>query len=184
MEMPLRGPNVTLRPFRAGEAEIVWREEQRDAGPLNVGRGTSEEARRAYLERAGSSGAWTRFELLCAVEAGGKLAGDIQARRSDEAMPPGVFEIGLALFGRARRKGYGREATALMTMRLFEVDGAIRVQATTDVENVPMRRLLEGLGYVHEGVLRGFMPTPDGPRDYAIYGMTTTDYEDHRPTWT
>jgi RimJ/RimL family protein N-acetyltransferase len=47
------------------------------------------------------------------------------------------------------------------------------VQATTDVDNVSMRRVLEALGFGFEGVLRGFMPDADGPpRDYAMYGVT------------
>ena len=41
-----------------------------------------------------------------------------------------------------------------------------------------MRTLSERLGFVFEGVLRSFMPSTDGPRDYAMYAMTEDDYED------
>jgi RimJ/RimL family protein N-acetyltransferase len=58
------------------------------------------------------------------------------------------------------------------------------VQISTDVENAAMRAVAERLGFGLEGVLRGFMPDPRGPRDYAIYGMTKGRYEDVMPTWT
>jgi RimJ/RimL family protein N-acetyltransferase len=95
------------------------------------------------------------------------------------AMPPGVWELGVELWDEADRgRGYGREACALLAAHLFEAQGAIRVQATTDVDNAAMRRTLETLGFGYEGVLRGFMPQPEGgPRDYAMYAMTD---EDHR----
>ena len=47
-----------------------------------------------------------------------------------------------------------------------------------------MRRTLERLGFEFEGVLRGFMVSADGPRDYAMYGMTTDDWKAVRTRWT
>jgi hypothetical protein len=40
-----------------------------------------------------------------------------------------------------------------------------------------MRRVAERVGFVHEGDLRAFWPEEDGDHDYAMYGMTRTDYE-------
>ncbi len=51
------------------------------------------------------------------------------------------------------------------------------------VGNRAMRRVLERLGFPLEGVLRGFMPGTDGPRDYAMYGMTKRDWEKTRTEW-
>jgi hypothetical protein len=51
------------------------------------------------------------------------------------------------------------------------------VQLSTDVANVGMRRVAEHVGFVHEGDLRAFWPEDDGDHDYAMYGMTRTDYE-------
>jgi RimJ/RimL family protein N-acetyltransferase len=67
---------------------------------------------------------------------------------------------------------------------LFEDEGAHRVQLTTDIDNAAMRRLSERLGLVFEGMLRNFMPSTDGPRDYAMYAMTSDDYEDVKARWT
>lgn len=126
------------------------------------------------------------WELLFAIEADGRLVGDAQGRSSQEdSLPPGVWEIGLELYEeRDRGRGIGREAVALLASHLFEHEDAIRVQATTDLENASMRRVLEVLGFEMEGVLRGFMPQAKGmARDFAIYGMTRTDREASRLRW-
>ena len=99
-------------------------------------------------------------------------------------MPPGVFELGIGLFDPADRgKGIGSKAVILMTKRLMDEEGAHRVQAGTDLENVAMRAVLERLGFGFEGIMRGFMPTPDGPRDYALYGITAAMVKELRATW-
>jgi RimJ/RimL family protein N-acetyltransferase len=88
-------------------------------------------------------------------------------------MPRGVFELGIELFPDERGRGYGGEAVAQITDLLFASHGAHRVQASTWIENTAMRRVLERLGWRLEGVLREFMPTPEGGLDdYALYAIT------------
>ena len=58
------------------------------------------------------------------------------------------------------------------------------MQATTDVDNAPMRALSERCGLGFEGVLRGFMPSIDGPKDYAMYAITRNEWESGRFGWT
>lgn len=161
------GNGVTLRPFREDEFELVLALEP------------SEDAERREIRRRrlALSGTRTAWEIMFAIEAGDRLVGDIQARYSDQAMPPGVWEVGVALWaGSDRGRGLGSEAVSLITAHLFAVEGAHRVQSTTDVDNTAMRRSLEKCGYAFEGVLRGFMPTADGPpRDYAMYATTLAD---------
>ena len=157
---------MTLRPFREDEFELALaREPSEDA-----------ERREVRRRRLALSGTRTTWEILFAVEAEGRLLGDVQARCSDQAMPPGVWEIGVDLWDAADRgQGLGTEAVGLLTHHLFEHESAHRVQATTDVENAAMRRSLEKCGFSLEGVLRRFMPVADGPpRDYAMYATTTT----------
>jgi RimJ/RimL family protein N-acetyltransferase len=139
--------------------------------------------KRARLERSGER---TEWEIWFAIEVDGRLVGDVQGRCSATAMPPGVWELGIELWDAAdRSRGYGSEAFALLTAHLFEAEAAIRVQATTDVDNVAMRRTLESLGFVYEGVLRGFMPQAENdPRDYAMYAMTRQDHPGEGAAWT
>jgi len=172
----VRGPRVTLRAFRPEEIDEAMRRIGGEIEPSDNGQATR---RRARLQASGARNDW---EVLFAVESDDRLVGGAQARCSDNAMPPGVWEIGIELWDRADRgKGLGREAVALLSSHLFEREAAIRVQATTDVVNSPMRRTLESLGFGFEGVLRGFMPTGDGTaRDYAMYGITKDDWRTRR----
>ncbi|MEA2460351.1 MAG: hypothetical protein QOH90_528 [Actinomycetota bacterium] len=114
--------------------------------------------------------------LDLAVEAGGRLIGEVDARQPKNGLPPGVYEIGIGLFADGdKSKGLGREAFALLTDFLFQAHEAERVQASTWVENIAMRKVLERLGYTYEGIMRGFMPSQRGRDDYAMYGITRAE---------
>ena len=170
MTIELRGEAVTLRAFRPEEYASVLARLPGDASDP-----AKERVRRTRVERSGTR---TSVELFMAVDAAGALVGDVQGRNVEMAMPPGVWEIGIELWDTTDRgRGLGREAVALLTSHLFDEEGAHRVQASTDVENVAMRRVLEVLGFTDEGTLRGFMPDRAGPpRDYEMYAVTKDDW--------
>jgi ribosomal-protein-alanine N-acetyltransferase len=180
----LQGRRVTLRPFRDEDFDVVWREERRDRGEFFEPLPDTREQRERLRTILGGSGTWNRTQLRLAIEGDGSLVGDIQARRDDDAMPPGVFELGLGVFAGVRGQGLGTEALYLMTSYLFDEELAHRVQLSTDVDNVAMRRIAERTGFVCEGVLRGFMPSKTGLRDYALYAMTRADYDNGGRSWT
>jgi RimJ/RimL family protein N-acetyltransferase len=137
------------------------------------------------VERMERSGEFDGTELLLGIQVDGRLAGEVQARQPRMGLPPGVFELGIDLFDPADRgKGLGRMALTQLLTRLFEQEGAHRVQLTTDVDNVAMRTVSDRLGFVFEGVMRSFMPTTDGPQDYAMYAITRDDYEEVKDGWT
>ena len=164
----VKGPRVTLRPFRIEEAEAVHRARAIDGEPL-VGQASLDQLR----ERMARSGRMTEGRLDLAIEVDGRLVGEVDARQPRFGLPPGVFEIGIGLFSaKDRSLGLGREAFGLLTDHLFESCEAERVQASTWVENLPMRKVLDRLGFTYEGVMRGFMPSPRGRDDYAMYGIT------------
>ena len=66
-----------------------------------------------------------------------------------------AWNIGISLIPEARGKGFGGQAQKLLAEYLFETTSAHRVEAATDVENLPEQRALEKAGFVREGVLRG-----------------------------
>jgi RimJ/RimL family protein N-acetyltransferase len=69
--------------------------------------------------------------------------------------------------------------------RLFDAEGARRVEAGTANDNAAMRAVLERLGFKQEGILRSWYPSEDGRGvDSVVYGMTREDYEEVRMTWT
>ena len=178
----LRGESVTVRPLRSQEIDRVIA----DSLPAWIAWGTDPTvARDRIRDRLERSGELTEHGLDLGIERGGQLIGDVQARA--DGLPSGAFELGIGLFDeRDRRRGYGSEAIGMLTAHLFEALGARRVQITTDVGNLGMRRVAERVGFRHEGDLRGFWPQDGQDRDYAMYGMTRDDYRAGKGegTWT
>jgi RimJ/RimL family protein N-acetyltransferase len=162
----LRGELVVLRAFRADE--IVAAYEQARVSTARVGSLTFER----FQRRVARSGRLVDGRLDLAVESGGRLVGSIEARGGEGAFPPGVCEIGVELVPEVRGQGLGTEAVVLLTGHL-RANGFDRVQASTHVDNAPMRRALEKAGFSHEGTLRSYMPEGAGRADYALYAATT-----------
>jgi len=175
---------VTLRAYHDDEAPILvsrWADAEWFAPK---GTGPRELAERVR-ERVKRSGSFTEGVIILAIESDGRLVGEVQARQPINGLPHGVFELGIEVFEHGDRgRGLGADAVVAISRHLFDDEGAHRVQLTTDVENAPMRRVAERLGFTFEGVLRSFMPEADGPHDYAMYGFTRNDYEGRNTTWT
>ena len=117
----LRGSTVLLRPLRLQELEAV-RDAQERMFPFEPLAGADERRLRGRIERSGRLvDGWLDF----AIETEGRLVGDIGARRPDGALPPDVYELGITVFEEDDRgKGYGAEATELLTKHLFDAHGA------------------------------------------------------------
>jgi RimJ/RimL family protein N-acetyltransferase len=172
---------VSLRPLHERDLGDLWKARVDSDTPWSD---TSDAARHKLRDRIAASGRLAQGELLLGIVSEGRLAGEIQARQPEMGLPPGVFEIGIEVHDpSARGSGIGRRALALFLDHLFVEERAHRVQLTTDVENTAMRRVAERLGFRLEGTLRGFMPSPDGPRDYLMYAMTKGDFEGARGRW-
>jgi RimJ/RimL family protein N-acetyltransferase len=176
----LRGRQVVLRPLRTDEVPTIAEAQSRLFAYVAESPAAVE---RRLRKRIRHSGRLVDGWLDLGIEAEGRLVGDVTARSPKNSFPPGVYELGITIFqDDDRGKGYGREATELMTTHLFATADAGRVQATTPVDNVAMRRVLETIGFAHEGTLRGFMPGPDGREDYAMYAVTREEWSRARET--
>lgn len=81
----------------------------------------------------------------------------------------------------SRGLGFGRESVALLTDHLFATSAVERVGATCDVENVASYRLLEGLGFRHEGTLRSALFHHGRWHDVRVYGVTRGDWRAKDP---
>jgi RimJ/RimL family protein N-acetyltransferase len=169
----LRGERVLLRPLREEELDTVWQARVHDSTAPWM---STPEAYERLRQRIANSGAFVDGWLDLGIESGGRLVGEIDARRPPRTMPEGVFELGISLFDvDDRGRGLGTDAVRLLTRHLFEREQAQRVQASTWVENHGMRRVLEKLGFAEEGVLRSFMPSERGRDDYVLYAITKED---------
>lgn len=178
----IRGERCTLRAFRENELDELVAARLADdpdgfAGLREHGAKPREELSRRIANSGRVHDGWLEF----AIEAEGRLVGDVQARGGRRMLPPGVWELGIELYGKpSRGRGVGTEATALITGHLFGELGAGRVQAGTDVANAPMRAVLRKLGFAEEGVLRGFMPGREGDparHDYVLFGVTAAGWQ-------
>jgi RimJ/RimL family protein N-acetyltransferase len=164
--LELRGDLVTLRRFEPDELDRLWAERLASGNTVR----TPDEER--FRERFSHSGEWHDGALDLAVEAGGRFIGSVGARVAEKFNPPGICEIGIALFPGERGGGRGTEAVRLLSEWLLD-NGYPRVQASTDVRNAAMRRVFEKLGWELEGIMRAYMPAADGSRDdYALYAVT------------
>ena len=167
----IEGDLVVLRPIR--RREIPARVRAYLADPfVATGRRRNPQSLRRRYER---SGRWNGGRLDLAIEADDRVVGTIQAWRGwSRGLPPGVAEVGIGVSEAPdRRRGYGAEATRLLSGWLLE-NGIARVQASTEVANVAARRALEKAGFTFEGVLRAYFPADGrGRADYAMYAIVT-----------
>jgi len=86
-----------------------------------------------------------------------------------------AWNIGISLIPEARGKGYGTEAQRQVAAYLFETTDVNRVEASTDVENLPEQRWLEKAGYRREGVQRGSQYRAGGFHDLITYSRLRDD---------
>ena len=173
--------DVRLVPLGDADVQVMARVREEEAAAMGYPDAFGPAELAELRERISRSGEFDGTEILLGIQVDGRLAGEVQARQPRMGLPPGVFELGIDLFDEADRgHGMGVIALSLLLKRLFEDEGAHRVQLTTDVDNAAMRRTSDRLGFVFEGVMRSFMPSVDGPRDYAIYAITRDDWEARR----
>jgi RimJ/RimL family protein N-acetyltransferase len=166
-EVRIRGSRLLLRALRPGEIEAEW-QAMVTADPMTIAELPDEATFKARLQRSGHlAGGW----LDLAVDLDGAPIGRIQTFvPPGRPLPPGTFEIGIALREDARGRGYGREALALLTDWLFEHAAAEVVEAPTDPANVAMRTVFQRVGWQLAGSL-----TELG-REWVMYRIT-------RPQW-
>ena len=79
----LRGDRVLLRGFRPDEVDLAL--ERMQSIPASELDADSRRERRERIERSGERAGW---EIMLAVEAEGRLVGDVQGRCPRFAMPP------------------------------------------------------------------------------------------------
>jgi len=86
-----------------------------------------------------------------------------------------AWNIGISLIPEARGQGFGTEAQRQVAAYLFETTTVNRVEASTDVENLPEQRSLEKAGYRREGIQRGAQYRAGGYHDLIVYSRLRDD---------
>lgn len=150
----LRGERVELRAIEEDDLPLLrrWRGEPGMGGPFEPPRPASmADMRRRYSEKPAMTEAGG--ELLV-VGKGGIPVGTVQFHRVSYGVSSPAANIGIFVAPDQRGQGYGAEAQRLMADYLLAVYPIGRVEAGTDVENLPEQRALEKAGFTREGVAR------------------------------
>ena len=74
-----------------------------------------------------------------------------------------------------RGHGYGTEAQTLLAAWLFAATNTNRVEAQTDIDNLPEQRSLEKAGFTREGVTRGSQFRAGAFHDLVMYSRIRSD---------
>ena len=83
--------------------------------------------------------------------------------------------IGIDLIPAGRGHGYGTEAQRLLAGYLFASMPINRVEASTDIENVPEQRSLDKAGFQREGIVRGAQFRGGAFHDLVVYARIRSD---------
>jgi RimJ/RimL family protein N-acetyltransferase len=86
-----------------------------------------------------------------------------------------AWNFGRELLPAARGKGVGTEALRLLIRHLFATTDVDRLEASTDVTNIPAQRSLEKAGLTREGIIRGAQLREGGRHDIVAYSILRSD---------
>ena len=126
----------------------------------------------AWIERQWSrQDARTGLSQAIADAASGEAvgAGVLMART------PGTVEIGYWLIPRARGRGLGSRAVALLARWAASEAMLARVEALVAPDNIASQRLLEKAGFRREGHLRSYLVFEGQRADALIYSLLPSD---------
>lgn len=175
--LPAEGRSVRLRDVVLADAEMVdrWYEE-REAGSFNDFGQPHKPIPRDVLA-SGPMRDEMRGTLI--VE---RLEDDVplgsvswHVRRYGPNPESACFNVGIELLPAARGQGYGTEAQRLLADWLFAASDINRVEASTDIENMPEQRSLTKAGFAREGVTRGCQWRAGAYHDMVTYARVRSD---------
>ncbi|MDB5079378.1 MAG: acetyltransferase, family [Chloroflexi bacterium] len=167
----IRGQKINLRPFTQDDLSVfqdLANDHEYNSQFNDFGLRTNVYYQKSYPVEGFLS---SRQGMLVIATPDGEILGDM----SYHQMPYGpneasqVYEIGLTLKPGQRGKGYGVEAQALLAAYLFANYNIVRVQASTDIENLPEQRALEKAGFTREGVIRQAQWRNGAYHDLVLY---------------
>lgn len=178
--MPVETPRLLLRPVMPGDGRETHEAKVESWDSLKkwlvwTNEGTTpekseERARRGYAEFILRDNIW----LTGIEKATGRPVIWTGLSRID--WPARRFEIGYWVRTSAEGKGYATESTNALVRFAFNALAARRVHIAHAAGNDASRRVIEKLGFVKEGTLKGDLLLPDGTMtDRVTYGRLSPD---------
>ncbi|MBS1863725.1 MAG: GNAT family N-acetyltransferase [Actinobacteria bacterium] len=169
-------PKVSLRPFEEGDAAAVHRwfnnpeatkslMEQRDSFSLEQAEGWTKRA-------VDNSGEDRKYAIV--VEGYDEPVGFIALYGLFRQTAP---ELGALIGDDVRGKGVGRRAEALGIKKAFDEFGAHRVYGRIPARNEIAKKTVAGLGWKHEGTMRGHLAREGEPADDCeVWGVLPAEF--------
>jgi RimJ/RimL family protein N-acetyltransferase len=175
--MPVNTHGIGLRPANAGDFDLFEKQATDPAagGIFNWSGYKNVAEWRRRFERDGLIGP---DGGLLVVEHADAAIGTVVWSRATYGTPAwSCWNIGISLLPEFRGKGLGTIAQRLLVSYLFDTEPTERVEAYTDVENLPEQRALEKVGFVREGVLRSTQFREGRWRDIVLYSLLRGEYD-------
>jgi RimJ/RimL family protein N-acetyltransferase len=88
----------------------------------------------------------------------------------------GVAEVGYALTREAQGRGWMAPALDQLLAELFGQTAIERLEARCSVDNLASQRVLEKVGFVREGLLRGYFELQGRRVDNFLYALLRSEY--------
>jgi RimJ/RimL family protein N-acetyltransferase len=173
-DVVIQGDRLVLRALRPAEVDAEWQAMVAGAADSVVSSVLTDEA--AFRARLARSGQLRDGWLDLAIDLDGTSVGRIQTFvPRGRALPPGTFDVGIALREHARGQGYGREALTLLADWLFEHAAAEVVESATSEANHAMRAVFRRAGWTEDGT-----ETAEG-QEWVRYRIRRREWQAMRP---
>ncbi|MEO8626211.1 MAG: GNAT family protein [Candidatus Limnocylindrales bacterium] len=177
-KLPVEGRLVRLRDVALADADMLddWHNNKERGGFNDLGQATKP-APRDVLAAGNGLRDERRGTLICERLENGAPVGSLSWHAVGYGPNPEsqCFNIGIELLAAARSKGYGTEAQRLLADWLFEASDVNRVEATTDIDNLPEQRSLEKAGFTREGAIRGSQFRAGAHHDMVVFARLRSD---------
>ncbi len=151
----IRGEKVYLRPVKQTDLALMesWNDDPNHDGEFNNFGFHATGALEKRLAEDGFIGSRRGTLLVVNYD---EIVGSVSYHQERYGPNDGsaVYNIGISLSPEHRGKGYGGEAQKLLASYLFATYPIMRVEASTDIENIPEQRALEKAGFRRDGVMR------------------------------
>jgi RimJ/RimL family protein N-acetyltransferase len=171
---------IRLRDLTLADADLLdeWAASPETRGEFNdfgLGPGDRLSIREALLE--GPLRNERNGEMIVELVADGRPIGTVSWHEAHYGPGPGsrAWNIGIALIPEGRGQGYGPIAQRMLADHLFKTTDANRVEAQTDVENLPEQRALEKAGFAREGIARGSQFRAGAYHDLVTFALLRGD---------